>query len=63
MIHAMNLAVLYIVLHQALYPATLSNEKGCISICRMTLHDLVGHLDKHKLVHRPADDLRMCMPV
>ena len=55
--------MLDVVLHQALYPAALSHKERCINICPMTLHDLIGHLEKHKLVHRPADDLRMCMPV
>ena len=43
--------------------ATLRHKKCWVSICSVTLHNLCGHLEKDKLVHRSADDLRMHMPI
>lgn len=50
-----------VVLHQALYLATLSNQEARICLIPMTLHHLSGDLQKHKLVHSPADDLQAAM--
>ena len=47
-----------VVLHQALYLATLSNQEARICLIPMTLHHLSGDLQKHKFVHSPADDLQ-----
>ena len=50
-----------VVLHQALYLATLSNQEARICLIPMTLHHLSGDLQKHKFVHSPADDLQAAM--
>lgn len=55
--------MLYIVLHEALYMATLGHKECWVSVCAVTLHNLCGHLQKDKLVHRSADDLHVHMLV